>query len=334
MMAFIRVIALALALAGSSWSSHPSESARNQYGAREDRPQPQLLTEATDHLPEVLPSQQAGVAASKQATAAPDLQVGCGDGFIHENSHKSEVDKAPSKPRRKRSYTPWSGRVVYSVPYPSISVWRPPVYQLQRPYFIPIYGYEGRVPIYYPPQPLPVNPGVPKDNPPFKGPTYLPPTETTPKFTDRFNGGDNGDDMNVWDAVDNGGVTQRPPQGLTTQVTPTRRTRPPGFPKTPPLVHNPTDPEGFPAANEGVTMPPPTPPRPTRPTAPTRPTQPAPPEPSRCVWAIISCCSSSNDISYDCFDQRGCPGAFWDTNPCDSEFSRAAIAAALNYYNK
>lgn len=55
---------------------------------------------------------------------------------------------------------------------------------------------------------------------------------------------------------------------------------------------------------------------------------------SRCVWAIVSCCSvGSVDISYNCFEQLGCIGAFWGPSPCESEFARAAIAAALNYYN-
>ncbi|EEZ98098.1 DNA-directed RNA polymerase II subunit RPB1 [Tribolium castaneum] len=293
-MAFIRVIALALALASTTaWSSHPFESARDQYEAREDRPQRQLLTEATDHRPGVHMSQQSD--------------------FILPVQRKSV---------RKRSYYPWQNEVTYEVPYQSITVWKSPVYQLSRPYYIPIFGVPGRVPIYYPPQPF-VNPGVPKDNTgkkPFVAPTYLPPVETTTMtIRDRFNGGDNYDDRPIW-ADETGKTTQRPGTG----AVPTRKPRP-SRPRTPPpLVHNPTDPEGFAKESEDSNQPSTTVSTP----------QFRPNEPSRCVWAIISCCSSTSEVSYDCFEQRGCPGAFWDKSPCDNEFAQAAIEAALNYYNK
>ncbi|XP_044258069.1 uncharacterized protein LOC123007095 [Tribolium madens] len=288
-MAFICMIALALALVSTTaWSSHPFESAQDQYEAREDRPQRQLLTEATDHRPGVPMPQQS------DNSKLP----------VQENNKRKNV--------RKRSYYPWQNEVTYEVPYQSITVWKPPVYQISRPYYIPIFGVPGRVPIYYPPQPF-VNPGVPKDNKkPFVGPTYLPPETTTMSIRDRFNGGDNYDDRPIW-ADENGKTTE-------TSVVPTRKPRP-SRPRTPPpLVHNPTDPEEN--AKESET--------------PTTVSTPVfrPNEPSRCVWAIISCCSSTAEVSYDCFEQRGCPGAFWDQSPCDNDFAQAAIAAALNYYNK
>ncbi|RZB38600.1 hypothetical protein BDFB_005500, partial [Asbolus verrucosus] len=225
MMAPIRLLAMALALASSTArSSHPFESARNQYEARQDRPQP-LLAEATDR-PELTKKLAPG-----KATAF-DLQVGCGDGLIREQL-RSETDKDKlARRRRRRSYSPWSGQVSYPVPYQSISVWKPPVYQLSRPYYVPIFGAAGRPPIYFPPQPLLINPGVPKDNPvrKFQGPPYLPPreptTETTMTIDDRFNGGDNEDDRPIWDLGNANEVTQRP--STTTAVIPTRRTRPPG----------------------------------------------------------------------------------------------------------
>lgn len=55
--------------------------------------------------------------------------------------------------------------------------------------------------------------------------------------------------------------------------------------------------------------------------------------PTRCVWAIVSCCTaSSGQVNFDCFEELGCQGPFWDTNPCDSEVARAAIANALKFY--
>ncbi|XP_075217492.1 hadley [Lycorma delicatula] len=57
-------------------------------------------------------------------------------------------------------------------------------------------------------------------------------------------------------------------------------------------------------------------------------------EPSRCVWAIVACCSpGSRDIRYSCFELLGCPGAFWDVNPCDEKVVMAAANSALNFYS-
>lgn len=54
--------------------------------------------------------------------------------------------------------------------------------------------------------------------------------------------------------------------------------------------------------------------------------------PSRCVWAIISCCSMTSAISYECFEQLGCEGAFWGPSPCESDFAQAAVVNIMNYY--
>lgn len=55
--------------------------------------------------------------------------------------------------------------------------------------------------------------------------------------------------------------------------------------------------------------------------------------PGDCVWAVVSCCSAgSTNVADACFEQRGCPGPFWGTSPCDSQFARDAIKAALEYY--
>lgn len=57
--------------------------------------------------------------------------------------------------------------------------------------------------------------------------------------------------------------------------------------------------------------------------------------PSNCVWAVISCCSAaSTNVAEACFAQRGCPGPFWDRSPCDSDFAKAAINKALEYYGQ
>lgn len=58
-------------------------------------------------------------------------------------------------------------------------------------------------------------------------------------------------------------------------------------------------------------------------------------EPSRCVWSIIACCSpGSRNIRYACFELLGCPGAFWDVNPCDDKVVMAAATVALNFYSQ
>lgn len=55
--------------------------------------------------------------------------------------------------------------------------------------------------------------------------------------------------------------------------------------------------------------------------------------PNSCVWAIISCCSAaSNSINYNCFEQLGCVGSFWESSPCEGEFAQAAISNAMSYY--
>lgn len=57
------------------------------------------------------------------------------------------------------------------------------------------------------------------------------------------------------------------------------------------------------------------------------------PQVSRCVWAIVTCCSpDSRAVRYGCFEQSGCHGAFWGTSPCDRHIARSAIDAALQFY--
>lgn len=57
--------------------------------------------------------------------------------------------------------------------------------------------------------------------------------------------------------------------------------------------------------------------------------------PSNCVWAVVSCCSAATNIAPEgCFEQRGCPGPFWDKSPCDKEFADSAIQRALEFYGQ
>ncbi|XP_014254499.1 uncharacterized protein LOC106669492 [Cimex lectularius] len=56
-------------------------------------------------------------------------------------------------------------------------------------------------------------------------------------------------------------------------------------------------------------------------------------EPSKCVWAIVACCSpNSREIRYSCFELLGCEGPFWDENPCESRIVTAAANTALKFY--
>lgn len=59
-----------------------------------------------------------------------------------------------------------------------------------------------------------------------------------------------------------------------------------------------------------------------------------PSKPSKCTWAILACCSpDSKNIRYTCFELLGCPGAFWDLNPCEDKVLLAASNTALQFYS-
>lgn len=294
--------------------------AQDQYKTRgaEDEQQQELRTtgKATDYQ---LPHHRFGPFLKKIAqdshkksqSFVPELQVGCGEGYTEPKKWKG---------RQKRE-----SRFLYTPPLRSYSLYKPQAYQIQKPYYIPVWGAAGKVPIYFPPQPILLNPGYPPDNSrgsylPPKG--YLPPAK--PDLSDRFMETD--DDAPVWD-TESVEVT-------TTQMTPTRRTRKPGQRTTfPPLVHNEVSRnDTFLNLAAGAPSP-----RTTTTTTTTTTAEPPPSNqsgPSRCVWAIISCCAASSaDVSYACFEQLGCSGAFWDNSPCDSEFSKAAIDSAMKYYD-
>lgn len=57
-------------------------------------------------------------------------------------------------------------------------------------------------------------------------------------------------------------------------------------------------------------------------------------DPSHCVWAIISCCSpGSNAVRHPCFELLGCPGPFWDTNPCNKGMTASAVKVVHQFYS-
>lgn len=263
------------------------------------------------------------VALSRPVASYPDRYQ---DGS-HARRHPAEATDPGSAggdddaDRQKRAYATWTD-------YEGFSKWKPSAYQLSRPYFIPVYGAAGKVPIYFPPQKLNLNPGVPRDNPlpnrPFVGPGYLPPTTeqpTTILIVDKFNGGDT--------EPFNPETEERPIWGGSVDdnenIIPTRAPKPSGSSESPPLVHDIN--RGTNALSveqdvkESVSV--------------ARLSTAAPAGPSNCAWAIVMCCSaSSRDAPANCFEQKGCPGPFWGASPCDSEYAKAAIASALNYYEQ
>ncbi|XP_076259847.1 hadley isoform X2 [Rhynchophorus ferrugineus] len=228
----------------------------------------------------------------------------------------SEASSAESGVKRKRSY--YSPNQNYVSLLDASQVWRPATYTISRPYVIPVFSISNRYPIFYPPQSVYSNPGSPVDNPlkpPYQAPEYLPPKTTSKPNTDVGDrlGGDDDNDAPVWGTVEMVGMPLSGNVDKESEVTPTRAPRP--SQSRPPLIHN----------TQSVT---------TTTTTPTPPPPRAASGPSNCVWAIVSCCSASSpkDYSNSCFEQRGCPGPFWGSSPCDGDFARAAIAAAVKYY--
>ncbi|CAH0552471.1 unnamed protein product [Brassicogethes aeneus] len=247
-----------------------------------------------------------------------------------------------NRTKRKRSFYPWGNRAV-TPQYESIAKWKTPTYQLGRPYYIPIYGAPGRIPMYYPPQPFLLNPGSPQDNTAFprqhiylhpfnnnnnqgskkdfKGPPYLPP-EKKPTMPDNRFGED--DDLPIWggNSVETDKVTTPRPAA----IRPTRLPKPKVEPTLPPLSHK--DGSSSSSGTNQLAVDEPS----LSPGAGIRQEPQA--GPSNCVWAIVNCCSVKTGRFVDsCFEQRGCPGPFWGKSPCEGDFARAALESALGYYN-
>lgn len=257
-------------------------------------------------------------------------------------------------------------------------MYKPAVYSLNRPYFIPVYGPAGQIPVFFPPQPYYNNVGIPPDNPmrPFMGPTYLPPQHTTQKppgtttmkLNNRFPDLDEDDEPRpIWGTVKPVRPQVRPQKpsqnGQGSGIIPTRPPRPKTTSEIPPLVHQVTDGKmplnAIDESKETDTAienifggaedfrPLPARPQTSRPSfqVPPSRTTTVPPRtttarkdssaPSNCVWAVVSCCSAANNkVAEECFAQRGCPGPFWGPSPCDSDFAKAAINKALEYYGQ
>ncbi|XP_056642186.1 uncharacterized protein LOC130448722 isoform X2 [Diorhabda sublineata] len=227
--------------------------------------------------------------------------------------------------RTKKAIAPWDAEHTeyQSHTFTRMSIWRPPVYALNRPYFIPIYGPSGGIPIYFAPQPF-----GGQDKPPYMGPAYLPPKEQ-PESTqapsvnvvDRFNYDDD-DDRPIWNKGSSNSISDsdkpaRPPADNSIHLSAADENMMREIFKIRPT--------------QSAQQPPRTIPTTTTSTPP--PTQ-DPPGPSNCVWAVVSCCSADTNVYPErCFEQRGCPGPFWGGSPCDTEFAKAAVAAALKYYN-
>lgn len=294
---------------------------------------PQVKTPAARHRFDVQPPKKA-----EDNEVVPDLQVGCGDGLLVEATTQADAEhtarkeefvgkfgkerakrEADAAQRKSRSYFSYTIYTPASVSYSTY--FRPQPYKIERPYYIPVFGSQGRLPIYFPPQPIGLNPGFPIDNPPRNPPLQRPTTSTenplstkTPTF-DRFGP--------VWDS--------RPAQPATS-------TQAPGRPKTstfPPLVHalEPTStptgaqPPPPPSVEENIVEQVPILPTPSAQVAPSTS------RPNRCAFAIINCCSgASKRVSNTCFERLGCPGPFWDRSPCESDFAKEAVNYALNYY--
>ncbi|XP_066246074.1 uncharacterized protein hdly isoform X2 [Euwallacea similis] len=231
------------------------------------------------------------------------------------------LDKSGSRVR-KRSYNPWAVPVALNSisVYDAAKYFKPASHSISPPYYIPVYGAVGGSYIFYPPQQIYTNPGVPADNPSgtkeYQAPNYLPPNRVG--VVNRVGGFDEYDDAPIW-GTSKPPVVQMPLSGgqqkeYSLSPIPTRR---PGAstPQRPPLVHEVT--QGSTRKQLSTTPQPPS-------------------GPSNCVWAIVSCCSATSPTStpHNCFEQRGCPGPFWGNSPCGGEFARAAIAAAVQYYDK
>lgn len=343
----------------AAWSSYVPQLQRNQYETLHKGPvSTLLLEEATDR--------------SSNFNLTHALVTTNNENGLNKNREKRSLDEAQRVIRSFFPWShpvlnPQPSNI--NRPY-LIPVWgaadRIPIYFPPQP----ILYNPGHPPVNPPNQLVPPRINVPRPNneylPPDSGTTMVNPEASTEFTGPRFD-----EDRPIWDLTDNANSVQRPvvpqfpPERATTvrpsQRQPTRRRRPNTQTSThPPLVHSmggqssgannlspiPSASQGFltttrPPVNDFfeaqtpvfVNRPPrtsttqrPTPP----PQQPTRPRQ----QPSNCVWAIIYCCSgSSTDYSSQCFEQNNCSGFFWDASPCETDFAKAALASASNYYS-
>lgn len=230
----------------------------------------------------------------------------------HRAKRRHDVDGDRRKRRSSYFNYPYAVQVPVQWPYHPASL---QTTYVDQPYVLPAAVVYPVIFLAQPPYAKPCTTATtpsPPDNP------------TMSTVFDRFNF----DDRPIWDYDPSNEV----PQEVATRAPPRRTTQPPiqhgGGRQSNTFNHL--------SADDTVTrLPPPktTTSRPPPKTTTSRPTLPTP-GPNECVWAIISCCSSSSEeVSLNCFEQLGCGGPFWDVSPCRTEFAKAAIATANNYFN-
>lgn len=355
----LRAVIVTVLVLATSGTSAPRKSSQDQYEQRDDQAQ----TETNEQKP-LLHSLQLSSTGLHRFGLVPevqdsvrkpdnqDLQVGCGEGSVQVQPEKeveiqvikNNRNKRELQNRRiKRNFIRWQTSTNLD-PYavqPSFqgvqsqSSWNA-FRQPYQPYqiFIPIWGNPRGVPIFFPPKPILLNPGYPLNNRPVIGPEN--PTSTSDSGTNigsRF-GDPNRNEGVAWGFVDDDDVrgggafsTVRPtarPNARPTTRSPSTNDRPnlrPNRPigEIPPLDQN---------SNDLLTT--------TRsPITTTTPETTTQRQLNRCVWAIVSCCNPGNDqIRYSCFENLGCPGAFWDNSPCSREVTQAAFNAAQEFYDQ
>lgn len=346
-----------LVLVTSSASESPPKSTQDQY---QQRPaQTQTNGQKTLHR------------VSLTSTGLHDLSLIPGQVQAAGNVPVKSENVGKDRTREKRDYVRWYSSVnsQYNPPIHAVHIqgftsgpqqpiqtrWRgqtqsQPLFRHPYQIFVPIWGNPSRIPIFFPPKPIIFNPGYPPSNYPTRpeSSTQRPSDEVTDGFPislpPRFGDPNNPEYGPVWgvvEAEESGGgsrptTTQRPrPRPTTTRPT-ARPTMAPVEDEDPPLFHKPTHGE----KGEGNAAEAPLPSEEelqevftTRRSVTTTTQRPAR-ELNRCVWSIISCCSpTDNNIRYNCFENLGCPGAFWDRNPCSREVIQAALNAANAFYD-
>lgn len=178
---FAATAALLVCAAASASPSLLESAAQDQYRAQEDVPYPAI--KATDQLQAVHQDRPAHVQISTTNAThqSASIQLHDKDGSAPGGSGSGQTRKArAASVRKQRSYySDWSPQAqVIQASYPDFSYWQPSIYQVNRPYVIPVWGAPGRMPIYFSPQPVPFHSGYPDSTPMDRW--YLPPKKPAP----------------------------------------------------------------------------------------------------------------------------------------------------------
>ncbi|KAL5285059.1 hypothetical protein ACFFRR_007038 [Megaselia abdita] len=238
------------------------------------------------------------------------------------------------------SFNSWGSSSAYNGYYvtPNVVSFLPPSYNLPANYYLPVASNNNnnnnaKVPIrgiYYNPISVPGNFGAVRPNPP------------TVSVGNRI-----GDEPDYYEERPVWGVRYenvRPPSSAFTTRRPSTVSTPPPLlhgrdrptqNTPPPLLHGRDRPTQPPFVNGRDNNPAtPAPPATTRRPQVQTTQRPTTQELSKCVWAIVSCCSrGSTNVVYQCFEQMGCQGAFWGLNPCANEIQDEALDAADRYFD-